>query len=118
VLIGKSIKRIDGPDKAQGKAKYAYDIIRPGMLYGRVLGSPHARARVKAVDLSAAQSMPGVRAAIVIADPADPAKAAINYAGEEVAAVAATTEEIAEDAVRRIKVDYEVLPPLATVEQA
>jgi xanthine dehydrogenase YagR molybdenum-binding subunit len=117
-LLGKSINRVDGPEKAQGKAKYTYDMIRPGMLYGRILGSPHARARVRSVDLSAAQSLPGVRAAIVIADPADPAKAAINYQGEEVAAVAATTEEIAEDAIRRITVDYEVLPPLATVEQA
>ena len=117
-LLGKSIKRIDGPDKVQGKAKYSYDIIRPGMLYGRILGSPYARARVKAVDLSAAQRIPGVRAAIVLADPADPAKAAIHYQGEEIAAVAATTEEIAEDAVRAIKVEYEVLPPLATVEQA
>jgi xanthine dehydrogenase YagR molybdenum-binding subunit len=118
VLIGTSIKRIDGPDKVQGKAKYTYDIIRPGMLYGRILGSPHARARVKSVDLSAAQKIPGVRAAIVVADPADPAKAAINYPGEEVAAVAATTEEIAEDAIRAITVQYDVLTPLATVEQA
>ena len=117
-LLGKSIKRVDGPDKAQGKAKYTYDIVRPGMLYGRILGSPHARARVKSVDLSAAQSLSGVRAAIVLADPADSGKSAINYQGEEVAAVAATTEEIAEDAIRRIKVEYEVLPPLATVEQA
>ena len=47
-LIGKSIKRLDGPDKAQGSAKYTYDIIRPGMLYARLLGSPHAHARVRA----------------------------------------------------------------------
>jgi xanthine dehydrogenase YagR molybdenum-binding subunit len=117
-LLGKSIKRLDGPDKAQGKAKYTYDIIRPGMLYGQILGSPNARARVKAIDLSAAQALPGVKAAIAVKDPADPAKAMINYQGEEVAAVAATTEEIAQDAVRLIKVDYEVLPALATVEQA
>ena len=43
-MFGKSIKRLDGPDKAQGKAKYTYDIIRPGMLYGQILGSPNARA--------------------------------------------------------------------------
>jgi xanthine dehydrogenase YagR molybdenum-binding subunit len=117
-LLGKSIKRLDGPDKAQGKAKYTYDIIRPGMLYGEILGSPHARARVTAIDLAAAQKLPGVKAAIAIKDPADPAKAMINYQGEEVAAVAATTEEIARDAMRLIKVTYEVLPALATIEQS
>jgi xanthine dehydrogenase YagR molybdenum-binding subunit len=117
-LIGKSIKRLDGPDKAMGKAKYTYDIVRPGMLYGEILGSPHARARVTGIDLTAAQKLPGVKAAIAVKDPSDPAKSQINYQGEEVAAVAATTEEIARDAMRLIKVDYEVLPPLATIEQA
>jgi xanthine dehydrogenase YagR molybdenum-binding subunit len=117
-LLGKSIKRLDGPDKAQGKAKYAYDIVRPGMLYGEILGSPHARAKVTAIDLTAAQKLAGVKAAIIVKDPADPAKSSINYQGEEVAAVAATTEEIARDAMRLIKVTYEVLPPLATIEQA
>ena len=117
-LLGKSIKRLDGPDKASGKAKYTYDIIRPGMLYGEILGSPHARARVTAIDLTAAQRLPGVKAAITVKDPSDPAKAMINYQGEEVAAVAATTEEIARDAMRLIKVTYDVLPQLATIEQA
>jgi xanthine dehydrogenase YagR molybdenum-binding subunit len=117
-LLGKSIKRLDGPDKAQGKAKYTYDIVRPGMLYGEILGSPHPRARVRSVDLSAAKALSGVKAAIVIKDPADAATANINYQGEEVAAVAATTEQIARDAVRLIKVDYELLAHLATVEQS
>lgn len=117
-LLGKSIKRLDGPDKATGRAKYSYDIIRPGMLYGEILGSPHARARVTAIDLTAAQRLPGVKAAITVKDPADPAKAMINYQGEEVAAVAATTEAIARDAMRLIKVTYEVLPALATIEQS
>ena len=117
-LLGKSIKRLDGPDKASGRAKYTYDLIRPGMLYGEILGSPHARAKVRAVDLSAAKALAGVKAAIVIKDPADPALSNINYQGEEVAAVAATTEAIARDAMRLIKVDYEVLQPLATIEQA
>ncbi len=117
-LLGKSIKHLDGPDKASGKAKYTYDIIRPGMLYGEILGSPHARARVTAIDLTAAQRLPGVKAAITVKDPSDPAKAMINYQGEEVATVAATTEEIARDAMRLIKVTYDVLPQLATIEQA
>ena len=113
-LLGKSIKRIDGPDKVAGRAKYTYDIIRPGMLYGRILGSPHPHARIKSIDLSDAQKMPGVKAAIPCVEPGGQA----HYQGEEIAAVAATTEEAAEDAIRRIKVDYDVLPHLATVEQA
>ena len=119
MLIGKSIKRLDGPDKAQGKAKYTYDIVRPGMLYARVLGSPHPHARIRAIDLSAAQKLPGVKAAIALIDTtAAEAATKVRYQGHEIAAVAAETEEIADDAVRLIKVDYEVLPHLATVEQA
>ena len=117
-LLGTSIARLDGPDKARGTAKYTADITRPGMLYGEILGSPHPRARVRAIDLTAARALPGVKAAIAVKDPADPAMAGINYQGEEVAAVAATTEPIARDAIRLIEVDYEVLPPLATIEQS
>jgi xanthine dehydrogenase YagR molybdenum-binding subunit len=118
VHLGKSINRLDGPDKAQGRAKYSYDIIRPGMLYAKLLDSPHPHARVRAIDLSAAEKLPGVRAVLALKDPADPATARVRYQGEEVAAVAAVTEEVARDAIRLIKVDYEVLPHLATVEQA
>src|SRR5687768_9435692 len=117
-LLGKSIARVDAPDLAQGKAKYTSDIIRPGMLYGEILGSPHPRARVTSIDLSAAKALPGVRAVIAIKNPTDPASAHISYQGEEVAAVAATTEEIARDAIRRIAVAYELLPHVATIEQA
>jgi xanthine dehydrogenase YagR molybdenum-binding subunit len=117
-LIGKSIKRLDGPVKSRGAAKYTYDIILPGMLYARLLDSPHPHARVKSIDLSAAQKLPGVRAALALKDTSNPDLAKVYYAGEEVAAVAATTEEIAGDALRLIKVEYEVLPHLATIEQA
>ncbi|MGB2716841.1 MAG: xanthine dehydrogenase family protein molybdopterin-binding subunit [Vicinamibacterales bacterium] len=117
-LIGKSIKRLDGPVKTQGAAKYAYDINRPGMLFARLLGSPHPHARIRAIDLSAAEKHPGVRAALGLIDPAAGEAAKVRYQGEEVAAVAAVSEEAAEDAIRLIKVDYEVLPHLATVEQA
>ena len=117
-LIGKSIKRLDGPAKTQGSAKYAYDVNRPGMLFGRLLGSPHPHARIRSIDISAAQKLPGVRAALALIDPAAGEAAKVRYQGEEVAAVAAVTEEAAEDAIRLIKVDFEVLPHLATVEQA
>ena len=64
------VKRLDGPDKVTGRAKYTFDIKRPGMLYGRIVRSPHPHARVVSVDLSAAQRAPGVKAALVHRDPA------------------------------------------------
>ncbi len=63
-LLGKDIRRIDGPDKVSGRAKYSYDIQRPGMLYGRIVRSPHPRARVVSIDLTAARKAPGVKAAL------------------------------------------------------
>jgi xanthine dehydrogenase YagR molybdenum-binding subunit len=118
VLLGKSTKRLDGPLKSRGAAKYTYDIVRPGMLYARLVNSPHPHARVRSIDLSAAQKLPGVRAVLALKDTSNPDTAKVYYAGEEVAAVAATTEEIAADAIRLVKVDYEVLPHLATIEQS
>ncbi|MGE3278103.1 MAG: xanthine dehydrogenase family protein molybdopterin-binding subunit [Vicinamibacterales bacterium] len=113
-LLGTRISRIDGPLKVSGRAKYSYDVVRPGMLYGRILRSPHAHARVTAIDVTAARSAPGVRACFATIEPGQK----VMYAGEEIAAVAALTEQQAEDAVRRITVQWEVLPHLATVEQA
>jgi xanthine dehydrogenase YagR molybdenum-binding subunit len=118
VLLGKPIKRLDGPLKSRGAAKYSYDIIRPGMLYARLVNCPYPHARVRSIDLSAAEKLPGVRAALALKDTSNPDAAKVYYAGEEVAAVAATTEEIAADAIRLVKVDYEVLPHLATIEQS
>jgi xanthine dehydrogenase YagR molybdenum-binding subunit len=115
-LLGKRIPRLDGPAKTNGSAKYSYDIQRPGMLFGRILRSPHAHARVKSIDLSAAEKAPGVKAALAIIEVSPDAK--VMYQGDEVAAIAAETEDQARDAARLIKVDYEVLPHLATVEQA
>ncbi|HSL24011.1 MAG TPA: xanthine dehydrogenase family protein molybdopterin-binding subunit [Vicinamibacterales bacterium] len=117
-LLGKSTPRLDGPAKASGRAKYAYDIQRPGMLYGRIVRSPHAHARVRAIDLSAAAKASGVRAAIALLDVSQADVAKSMYQGDEIAAVAADTEEQARDAARLVKVDFEVLPHLATVEQA
>jgi xanthine dehydrogenase YagR molybdenum-binding subunit len=117
-IIGKRTPRLDGPAKTTGRAKYAYDIQRTGMLFGRIVRSPHAHARVRAIDLSAAQKAPGVRAALALLDPAAPDAAKVMFQGDDVAAVAADTEEQARDAARLVKVDYEVLPHLATVEQA
>jgi xanthine dehydrogenase YagR molybdenum-binding subunit len=116
-VIGTSIKRLDGPEKVTGRAKYTFDINRPGMLYGRIVRSPHPRARIVSVDLTAAQRAPGVKAAIVWRDPANPQRNTVMFQGDEVAAVAADTEERAIDAARLVKVEYEVLPHITLVDQ-
>ncbi|MBI4420717.1 MAG: xanthine dehydrogenase family protein molybdopterin-binding subunit [Gemmatimonadetes bacterium] len=105
-LLGKRIQRLDGPTKSSGRATYTYDVRRPGMLFGKIVVCPHAHARVTSVDTSATEAMPGVRAVDVIQGPGKE----IQWAGAEVAAVAADTEEQARDAARSIKVVYEVLP--------
>ena len=114
VLIGTPVKRLDGPDKVTGRARYTYDINRPGMIYGKMVRSPYPHARVVSIDLSAAEKAPGVKAVLAYAQPG----AQVMYQGDPVAAVAADTEERALDAARMVRVRYEVLPHFATVEQA
>jgi xanthine dehydrogenase YagR molybdenum-binding subunit len=109
-LIGTSIPRLDGLFKASGKAKYPSDMRPEGTLFGVMLYSPHARATVKSIDTSAAERMPGVKAVITIAK----AGATLNFHGDDIAAVAAETENQARDAIRAIKIEYEVLPHVAT----
>src|SRR5687767_15367845 len=65
-LLGTRIKRLDGPAKATGRAKYSYDINRKGMLHGAILRSPHAHAKIKSIDLSAAKKTPGFKALVVV----------------------------------------------------
>jgi xanthine dehydrogenase YagR molybdenum-binding subunit len=113
-LIGTSVKRLDGPDKVQGRAKYTFDVTRPGMLYGKIVRSPHAHARVLSVDLSAALKAPGVKAGLVHVEIGK----RVMYQGDEVAAIAAATEEQAIDAARLVRVEYETLPHFANEEQA
>ena len=105
-VIGKRLSRIDGFVKTSGRAKYSYDIKRPEMLYGAVLTSPYAHARVTALDTSAAENTKGVTAVQVMSKPGT----LIQWAGTEIVALAAITQEIARDALRKIKVEYEVLP--------
>lgn len=113
-LLGMRVRRVDAPPKTRGQARFTHDVVRPGMLYAKVLRSPHAHARVRSIDLEAAQRAAGVRAALILL----PAGQKVMFAGQEVAAVAATTEWQAADAVRLIEVDWDVLPHLATVAQA
>jgi xanthine dehydrogenase YagR molybdenum-binding subunit len=110
-FIGKRISRIDGPQKVSGRAKYSFDIHRPGMLFGKIVRSPYAHARVKSIDTSAAEAMPGVKAIHIMAQPGTPTDE-LKWAGASVVALAAIDEPTAEDAVRAIKVEYEVLPHL------
>ena len=68
-VLGTSVKRLDGPDKVTGRAKYTFDINRPGMIYGRMVRSPHPHARIVSIDLSAAEKAPGVKAALAWKQP-------------------------------------------------
>ena len=104
--IGKSPDRADGPAKATGTAKYSYDVNRPNMLWAKVVTSPHPRAEVVSVDASAAEKIQGVKG--VWKDEAIIGKEVL-YVGQIVAAVAATTEEIATEAASRVKVEYKPL---------
>ena len=104
-LLGTRQTRVDGPVKVTGRAKYTYDLVRPGMLYGVMVRSPHAHARITAIDTSAAEKMPGVKAVHRVVKEGDE----LYYAGDEVLALAADTEEHARDAARAIKVGYKEL---------
>jgi xanthine dehydrogenase YagR molybdenum-binding subunit len=113
-LIGSKVQRLDGPAKATGKAKYSYDINRKGMLHAVLLRSPHAHAKIKSLDYSDAQKMPGVKAVYEIKKAGDE----LFWAGEEILGLAADTEEHALDAVRAVKIEYEVLPHTVKEEDA
>lgn len=105
-LIGKKHPRVDGPEKATGRAKYSYDMNPKGLLHALILRSPHAHAKITKLDYADAEKMPGVKAVHVIAGEGRE----LYYAGDEILALAADTEEHAHDALRAVKVDYEVLP--------
>jgi xanthine dehydrogenase YagR molybdenum-binding subunit len=113
-LISTRVKRLDGPDKVSGRAKYTYDINRPGMIYGKIVRSPHPHARIVSIDMSAAEKSPGFKTALSYKE----AGAVVMYQGDPVAAVAADTEEHALDAARLVRVRYEQLPHFANVDQA
>ncbi len=140
-VVGKRPIRPDGAEKVTGHATYGADIRIPGMLYGKVLRSPHVHARIKSIDTSAAEALPGVHAVITSADfpqvsgrLVDLAEGAMHnmrflsnnimaadkvlYKGHAVAAVAAVNAHVAEEALALIKVDYEELPPVMSAAEA
>jgi xanthine dehydrogenase YagR molybdenum-binding subunit len=125
-VVGRELPRGDGPDRVTGRAVYSSDVRLPNLLVTRVLRSPHAHARVKRIDTSRAERHPGVRAVLHAGNCDLPVRGRMNafnrvlrHHGEAVCAVAAVDERAAEDALRLIEVDYEVLPhvtdPLAAL---
>lgn len=118
--VGQRHQRIDAVEKVTGRAKYTYDMKLPGMLYGKILRSAYPRARVIRIDASKAAALPGVKAIILPDDEGagDLLRRECRYAGQEVAAVAATTLEIAEDAMNLIEVEYTELPFVVHADKA
>ena len=138
--VGTRPVRPDGVPKVTGTAQYGADLAMPGMLVGRILRSPHAHARIRSIDISKAAALPGVKAVVTSADFPEqkfeyvgPERVAQNfwhmtrnimarekvlYEGHAVAAVAAASKSIADEALSLIKVDYEVLPHVIDVEEA
>ena len=131
--IGTRPVRPDGVEKVTGRANFGADRALPGMLYGKVVRSPHAHARIRGIDTSAAEAMPGVLAVITAADFPDRAKFSwrrkgfndnllasdkVFYHGHAVAAVAATSNAIAAAAAEAIAVDYEVLEAVTDARAA
>lgn len=123
-VVGNPTPRVEGEHKVSGRAKYAVDITLPGMLWGKLLRSPIASGKIKRIDTSKAEGLPGVYAVITGADCTGLkigrrlydmpilADGEVRFIGEKVAAVAADTEEIAEEAVNLIEVEYEETEPL------
>src|ERR1700674_1078445 len=111
-LLNHRLTRVDGPLKVSGAAHYTYDVRLPGMLYGRILRCPYAHARVKKFDSGSASAIAGVKA--IIQAPLTE----FRFAGAPVAAVAAITPEIAQDAARAIVVEYEVLSHVVNARDA
>src|SRR5207344_2579652 len=138
--IGQSTIRPDGVDKVTGRAAFAADTTMPGMIWGKVLRSPHPHARIKSIDTSKAEKHPGVMAVMTAKDIVDfpvdkgPVMLGIQdmrwmcrnvmarekalFHGHPVAAVAAISQSVAAEALKLIKVDYEVLPWAIDVEAA
>jgi len=129
-VVGKRTPRPDGPLKVTGAATYTADVRLPGMLYARIVRSPHPHARVRSIDVSAAERHPGVRAVHVLdhlrgsAVLRDPSKELasrypiVRYVGQPIAAVAAVTQADADEAARLVKVDYEPLPFVVELDEA
>ena len=125
--MGRRQQRLDGFEKVSGRSVFTDDVRLPGMLHGKIVRSPHARARIVAIDTSTAADLPGVKVVLTGRDAPELmfsehqpvlARDTVNYVGEEVAAVAAADLATAEEAARLIKVEYDVLEPALDIRAA
>lgn len=128
--LGRNTPQVTARAKVLGKAQYAGDIKVAGMLHGKVLRSPYPHARIVSVDVAEALALPGVKAVLTGADAPRArwgvshkerrilAEGVVRFCGEEVAAVAATSEEVARDALDLIRIEYEELPAVLLPEEA
>ena len=130
-VVGTRPLRPDGVEKVTGRARFGADISAPGMLHALILRSPHAHARIKSIDTSRAEKLPGVKAVVTRDDFKLPARADLVdicrnvmarekalYDGHAVAAVAAVSKAVAREALKRIKVEYKILPHVTDVDAA
>jgi len=125
--VGNSISRPEGMEKVTGRARYAYDMRLPGQLYVAALRSPYPHAQIKHIDVSKAESLEGVHAVLSSANAPDITwyeeecplfSSTVRFVGDEVAVVAAETEEIAQDALYLIEVEYDPLPFVTNIAEA
>jgi 4-hydroxybenzoyl-CoA reductase alpha subunit len=137
-VIGQRVRRVDGPDKVTGSAKYTFDMVLPNMLYGKILRSPYPHAKILNIDTSKAEALIGVKAVVTSKDTPGRKQGIwrrftelcdetilcgdkVRYIGDPVAAVAAIDEDTAEEALDLIEVEYEPLPavfdPLEAIKE-
>lgn len=126
-VIGHRVHNVDGPEKVSGTARYTFDIVLPNMLYGKILRSPYPHAKILNIDTSKAEALPGVKTVVTgkdtigkkqgiwrrfpeLCDEEILSREKVRYIGDPVAAVAAINEDIAEEALGLIDVEYEPLP--------
>jgi CO/xanthine dehydrogenase Mo-binding subunit len=131
-VLGQRLPRLDAVSKATGQAQYTVDLKMPGMMYGKIMRSPLAHARIKSIDISKAKALPGVHAVITandcpgnkfsfvqyLADKTILCTDKVRYVGDEIAAVAAINESIAKEAIKLIDIEYEELKAYYNVEDA
>ena len=115
-VLNRDIPRIDGPDKATGRAVYTHDVRIPGMLYAALVRHPVPRARIESIDVSAAEALPGVVHVLQVKNAGDE----LRYSGDDsvLAVVSAETPEAARDGVRAVVVKAENLEPVVDTERA
>jgi xanthine dehydrogenase molybdenum-binding subunit len=130
-VVGKDVPVKDAVEKVTGSLKYGVDLTVPNMVYGKILRSPHAHARIKHIDLSKAEALPGVLAIVTHEDAPQwewnscwynyrgrILDDTVRFVGDEVAAVAAISEDVAKEAIGLVEVEYELLTPVFDPEEA